>query len=200
MITLKDMELAKGNWKDWIRVFEHAGAVEQNPLLTSPQVFSKFLGEYSVSRTIRAGTSNEFRKALSSGRVGLGDKLGDPSGKGVDELEEMLRWDFGTMGGRRGMRSVISKIAAFLAPANFVAWDQFARKGLTRMRGRRETHVYQTYADYVSDVNLLLNGEMKNALISECQGHYPTPYSAEQDRFRRRVLDVYLMRMGGRWA
>ncbi len=199
MIMQKDIDRAKRNWKDWISVFEHKGPIEKNPLLAFPGVFNKFLGEYSVHRTIRAGTSDEFRKALSSGDVGLADKLSDSSGKGIDELEEMLRWDFGTMGGKRGMRSLISKIAAFLAPANFIAWDKFARKSITRMRGRRTTHTYQTYAEYLSDVNLLVNGEMKDALISACQGNYPTQYSSENNRFQRRVLDVYLMRIGDRW-
>ena len=199
MITQKDLNIAKVNWKDWISVFEHEGTLEKNPLLTFPGVFNKFLGEYSVSRTIRAGTSDDFRKALSSVDLGLAGKLSDSSGKGIDELEELLRWDFGTRDGERGMRSAISKIAAFLVPANFIAWDKFARKGTIRVRGRRLTHTYETYAEYLSDVNFLLNGEMKDALISACQGNYPTQYSSENNRFQRRVLDVYLMRIGDRW-
>jgi hypothetical protein len=199
MIIPKDVHLAKRNWEDWISVFEHAGAAEENPLLAFPGVFNKFLAEYSVHRTIRAGTSNEFRKALSSGGTRLAYKLSDSSGKAIDEMEEMLRCDFGTQGGRRGMRSVISKIAAFLAPANFIAWDKFARKGIIVLRGRRATHAYQTYAEYLDDVNHVLNYEMKDALISACKGNYPTQYSSENNRFQRRVLDVYLMRVGGRW-
>lgn len=199
MIMWKDVHIAKANWKDWISVYEHDGAVEKNPLLNFPGVFSKFLGEYSVHRTIRAGTSNDFRKVLRSGDLGLSDKLSDSSGKGVDELEELLRWDFGTMNGKRGMRSVISKIAAFLAPAKFIAWDRFARKGIIRMLGRRTTYTYHTYAEYLSDVNFLLSGEMKDHLISACQSNYQSQYSSENNRFQRRVLDVYLMRIGGRW-
>ncbi|MFO8067140.1 MAG: hypothetical protein R6U11_06130 [Bacteroidales bacterium] len=200
MITAQDVHIAKANWKDWISVFEYEGAVEKNPLLIYPGVFNKFLGEYSVHRTIRAGKSDEFRKALCSGNVGLSDKLSDSSGKGVDDLEELLRWDFGTMEGKRRMMSVISKIAAFLAPANFIAWDKFARKGIIRLRGRRATHTYKTYAEYLFDMNYLLDGEMKDSLESICQYNYPSQYSSMNNRFNRRVLDVYLMRIGGRWG
>ncbi|MEQ1560773.1 MAG: hypothetical protein ABL933_17800 [Methyloglobulus sp.] len=198
MILSDDVRRAERNWNDWISVFEHEGEVENNPLLTLPEVFNKFLAEYSVRRTIRAGTSNEFRMSLSSGGVGLADKLGDPSGKWIDNLEEILREDFGTLGGKRGMRSVISKIAAFLGPANFVAWDKYARKGIIRIQGKRTSHTYKTYEEYLSDVNIVFDGE-KNALILACQNNYPTLFSSENDRFHRRVLDVYLMRIGGRW-
>ena len=200
MIIPQDIYIAKVNWQKWIGVFEHQGAVEQNPLLTSSEIFKKFLGEYNVHRTIRAGTSDKFRRVLSSVEIGLAGRLNDSPERCVDELENLLRRDFGTMNGERGMKSVISKIAAFLAPEKFIAWDRFARKGVILfMQDRRLSHAYSTYADYLADVNFLLNEEMQDALIAACQGKYPTQYSSENNRFQRRVLDVYLMRIGGRW-
>lgn len=199
MIGQKDIDIAKKNWVDWISVFEHTGILVDSPLLFSPEVFKKFLHEYGVGRTIRAGKSNEFREALRDNDLGLAEKLSDYSGKGIDELEDLLRPRFGVMNGDRVIRSVISKIAAFLVPAQFIAWDRFARAGVIRVLGRQSNHKYETYADYLNDVNLLLTDKMNVALISACRGFHPTEYSSKNYRFERRVLDVYLMRIGGRW-
>ena len=195
----QDTNIAKANWQNWINVFEHQGAIEQNPLLTSSEIFKKFLGEYNVHRTIRAGKSDEFRKVFNSVDLRLAEKLNDSSGRCIDELEDLLRWDFGTMNGKRGIKSVISKIAAFLCPEKFVAWDKFARKGIACVRYSKSTHTYNAYADYLADVNFLLNEKMQYDLLDACQKNYPTQYSSESKRFQRRVLDVYLMRTGGRW-
>lgn len=135
MIGQKDIDIAKKNWMDWMSVFEHKGTLVDSPLLISPELFNKFLQEYSVGRTIRAGKRDKFREALRCDNSGLAEKLSDFSGKGVDELEDLLRPRFGVMNGDRGIRSVISKIAAFLVPAQFIAWDTFARTGVIRALG-----------------------------------------------------------------
>lgn len=128
---------------------------------------------------------------MSSVDIELANKLNDSSGRCIDELEYLLRWDFGTMDGKRGMKSVISKIAAFLCPEKFVVWDKFARKGVACVRYSKLTHAYNEYSDYLADVNFLLNEKMQYDLNDACQKNYPTQYSSENKRFQRRVLDVY---------
>lgn len=199
MVAKNDMELAYKNWKKWQLVFEHQGEASENPLLAKANLFKEFMAEYSVSRTIRAGQHDLFREMLGSDQVNLAVKLNDESGCGLDMLDDELRSDFGTIGGKRGLRSVLSKVMAFLAPHSFVAWDQYARIGLNIKLGYSKSYVPSTYAEYLAGVNLLLKGDMREQLVKIAQGNYPTTYSSQNERFHRRVLDVHLMRIGGRW-
>jgi hypothetical protein len=200
MITQDDLERAKHNWVNWSVVFEHQGPAALNPLLVNAEVFKDFLTEYSVTRTIRSGRHDSLRKTLCAQNVNLAARLNDRSGSGVDVLDDQLRPEFGTSNPARRLRSVLSKIAAFVAPHSFVAWDRYARVGLNRTLRRADSYVPRTYADYLADVNSLLMGKIGGKVVSVCRDNYPTKYSAEQERFHRRVLDVYLMRSGGRWT
>ena len=122
------LESARTNWRYWRDVFEHSGHYSDNPLFAEPgKRFAAFCKEYSVHRTIRAGTQNDFRLAM---RENISSVINDDSGKGLDEIESQLRSKFGTHGGTRRMLSVFSKVAAFIRPERFVAWDQYARKGI----------------------------------------------------------------------
>ncbi len=58
------IENARRNWNEWRSVFEHAGSVDNNPLLTNPELFNKFVQEYSVGRTIRTGQRELFHFKL----------------------------------------------------------------------------------------------------------------------------------------
>jgi hypothetical protein len=125
----------------------------------------------------------------------LTELLQDTTGAALDEEELKLRKRFGTREGQRGLRSALSKIVTFLAPHAFNAWDSYARKGL---KSQTRSLKIRTYADYLTQINQLLGGELGECIRKVCIDNYPTPYSEEQGRFRRRVLDRYLMDLGGR--
>ena len=132
--TVEDVSIASKNWQVWKRVFEHASDPADNPLLTEACTFKNFISEYSVKRTIQGGKSDELRKRLRSSTDDLQKLLDDKSGRELDTQERVLRRDFGTHGGTRGVLSAVSKIAAFLAPDTFSAWDQYARAGVRQRK------------------------------------------------------------------
>jgi hypothetical protein len=185
---------AAKNWRDWQNVYEHSGAARDNPLLVDATKFGQFLQTYSVNRTIRGGTSEQLRNLLRSPQFQLTTLLEDTTGAMIDEQDSMLRGQFGTRQGQRGLRSALSKIAAFLAPHAFNAWDTHAREGLKRARSPR----IRTYAEYLAGLNQLLAGELGARIRDACIDNYPTGYAEDRDRFHRRVLDRYLMDLGGR--
>jgi hypothetical protein len=205
----RDIAIPVNNWLAWQDVFEHPNP-RTNPLLTKPETFSKFTSEYSVGRTIRKGKADEFRKALLFDGALL--FLGDSTGARLDRAESELRKHFGTLGGQRGVRSALSKIAAFLEPETFVAFDSFALVGLRRVRRQlinaAKAHgvtpepwmlrPIASYSDYLTAINALLHSDLGDKIRAKSIGHYPTNASSKGDRFHRRVLDIYLSRIGAR--
>jgi len=194
-VTQYDVEKAVVNWCCWRDVFEHTGPAADNPLLVESAKFNRFLQRYSVGRTIRAGMRDELRMGLRSPQFPLEAMLEDTTGKTLDKQELSLRKEFGTHQGRRRLLSALSKIAAFLAPHAFIAWDTDARKGLKVASQRRS---FENYFEYMEGMNALLSGELGARVRDACVCNYPSQYAAERDRFHRRVLDRYLMVLGGR--
>jgi len=199
-ILNRDVEIAEKNWRAWQDVFEHVGRPAQNPLLADIRRLSRFRNEYGINRTIRKGRHDEFRMRLRDPKFPLVVLLDDASGSMLDRQEGLLREEFGTYDGGHGLRSVLSKVASFLAPHTFVAFDKYALKGLNVTLGRPRSRRFDSYTEYLSDLNLLLDGEVGKQVRDICRNRYPTQYASQRDRFHRRVVDVYLMRVGGRWA
>lgn len=193
-----EISAASANWRSWQALFEHQGISRENPLLTQSETFEKFVREYSVRRTIRKGMREALRSRLAHPEYELDAMVADNSGRGLDTHEAALRRDFGTTFGGRSIRSALSKIGAFLAPGTFVAWDKYARQGLNLTLGRGRSAPFYSYAHYLAEVNLLLANTLGDDIRRSCQGMYPSDYAAACDRFHRRVLDVHLMRVGGR--
>jgi hypothetical protein len=194
-VKSRDVEVARHNWISWRDVFEHKDTAADNPLLSDPDRFAAFAGEYSVGRTIRAGRRNSFRIALREEGPFIA-ALQDVSGGALDLEEMRLRGRFGTREGQRGIRSALSKVAAFVSPHSFVAYDKYAATGLAKVLGGKRA---KSYAEYLEGMNTLLDGVVGQRIREICAGSYPTPYAHGHDRFNRRVLDTYLMRVGGRW-
>jgi len=190
------VEIARTNWRHWTDVFEHAGSVSTNPLFANPGVrFASFCKEYSVHRTIRAGKQNEFRLTL----VNLFPvAITDDSGESLDDLERQVRPRFGTHDGTRRMISVVSKVAAFLRPERFVAWDRFARKGLNKISKRRPNAEFENYADYLRCFDRVWNAGLRERINRFIIKHGVKKPIERSDCFQRRVLDVALMKCGNR--
>jgi hypothetical protein len=193
-----DIKLAAQTWHDWCDVFEHSGALSDNPLLANSEKFESFLKIYSVGRTIRGGKRHEFRLRLREPKFQLSSIVSDLTGATFDKKESELRRDFGTHTPARSVRSALSKIASFLAPHAFLPWDQFACSGLNRTLGRSHHSLIGSYSEYTSELNALIDGKVGQCVRTATISRYPTQYSARKDRFHRRVLDVALMRIGGR--
>jgi hypothetical protein len=197
-ITERDIKIAQENWENWKSIFEYEGPAAANPLLADSSKFGAFLNEYKVHRTIRSGTSDKLRIMLGGPEFELQTLLSDTSGKLLDAREFALRAQFGTLSGKRGIRSAMSKIVSFLAPHAFVAWDEYARKGLNMVLGRSPSSTFANYAEYIGYLNQVLSSDIGKCVRSACADRYPTQYASKRDRFNRRVLDVSLMRLGNR--
>lgn len=196
-LIMELIQVARENWQGWRDVFEHGGPISTSPLLADPARFASFCREYSVSRTIRRGAQNEFRLALLE-QPQFGEAVQDDTGHALDKLESDLRLHFGTYKGTRRMVSVLSKVAAFVRPDRFVAWDRYAKKGVNVVLGRGASSPFDTYAEYLTAFDQAWNGQ-PGQQIRDYMTSFGTQRAVESEpRFLRRVLDIYLMKCGGR--
>jgi len=187
--------VARDNWNSWRDVYEHRGSIATNPLLASEHRFSIFCREYSVSRTIRRGTQDQFRLALLKS---LSASLRDESGKALDKLENRLRAEFGTRGGERRVVSAVSKVASLVRPECFVAWDRFAKKGVNVTLNRSPRTEFETYSEYLAAFGQIWHGGTGKQIRDVVKASRGRPAPEREARFMRRVLDVLLMKLGGR--
>lgn len=119
------------------------------------------------------------------------------SGRAFDKFENHLRESFGTHEPKRRIISVLSKVSAFVKPERFVAWDQYARKGLNIVLDRKSSR-FVDYADYLAAFEQAWDGS-PGQNIREYMARNGQSIVETEPRFQRRVLDDYLMLLGGRW-
>jgi hypothetical protein len=183
------MAVAYDNWQRWRRIFEDDGYA----VLSDPSLFDIFCQKYGVGRTIQAGKRDEFRLRLLER---MPQEIQDVSGKGIDHLDQSCRGEFGIQGAR-SLRSVISKVAAFLSPDQFMAWDIFARRGLLRISPPPHTGQCPCYAAYLHCLKKAFENGLKTPIQSAISKEkiVCTPNSTA---FALRVMDVCLMISGGR--
>ena len=193
----ESVQVARQNWSDWRDVFEHVGPVRTNPLLADADRFKHFCKEYSVQRTIRHGTHNDFRLELAESPDFFA-AIHDDSGQSLDKLEGALRTRFGTHDGRNSVRSALSKVAAFTRPERFVAWDRYAKAGANIALGRVASSRFDTYAQYLAAFDDVWNGRIGHQIREYVSIDGVQSEVESEERFLRRVLDMYLMRCGGR--
>ena len=194
-LILESILVARRNWNNWRDVFEHGIPIDTNPLLADQTRFAFFCTEYSVGRTIRAGTQNKFRIELQRH---LSTHIDDDTGRALDCFEHSLRSVFGTGKEERKRRivSALSKVAAFVRPERFVAWDSYAKIGANLVQGRRPSFQFRAYADYLAAFDNIWSGPTGHQIRGHSGG---AQHAIEiEPRFQRRILDVYLMKRGGR--
>ena len=187
---------AQNNWNRWRDVFEHVGPIPTNPLLASHDRFAAFCAEYSVARTIRSGTQDEFRRTLCDSTRFQG-AIREGNARELDAIEADLRPRFGTHDGARRLISVLSKVAAFIKPERFVAWDRFAKSGANVFLGRAKGTQFQTYAEYLAAFDLVWDGTPGKRIRDYAASIGGQSTVQTHPRFLRRVLDLYLMDSGG---
>jgi hypothetical protein len=189
----RSAKVARANWRSWKDVFEHVGPISENPLLTCSERFAAFCNEYSVHRTIKKGTRDDLRVTLKNSPQ-FEKAIHDCTGQKLVTLEKQLKKKFGTLGGKRGMVSVLSKVAAFVKPERFVAWDRYGKRGVNRVLGRGVSLPFATYADYLNSVNRIWKGKVGR----DIKTYLKRSAANTEPAFQRRVLDVYLMKFGDR--
>ncbi len=185
-------------WADWKDAFQHNGSISTNPILADPVRFNRFCWKWRVGRTIRKGTRTEFRRRLLHSEK-FEEAIRDDSGHLLLELEKNLRAEFGTRkrNGVCSIVSILSKIAAFVRPERFVAWDRFAKRGLNVVLGRPVNARFDNYVQYLADFERVWEGP-HGERIREMTNEAPQQPLETEPHFQRRVLDLYLMIQGGR--
>lgn len=186
-------EIARENWCKWRDVWEHTGPTNTNPVLSDLKRFQAFLSEYSVYRTIAAGKADELRKCLVRRIAKISDA------HGIDRMEKDLRNKFGARNGRNHIISVLSKVAAFVRPETFVAWDRFAKRGINLECQRSASAAFTNYAQYLAEFDAIWNGNLGREIRKSSKSNARFPVELE-GRFLRRVLDLSLSNRGGRWS
>ncbi len=187
---------ARTVWVEWQAVFEHHGPISTNPILTDAKLFNHFSTSWAVGRTIRAGTRDEMRCTLRDSE-GFANAIADHSGQTLDEFEKnTLRPRFGTGAGARSLRSAVSKVARFVAPEWFTAWDRFAPVGLNCILGRSASARFENYAHYLADFNCAWAGphgvRIRQSILSVARSPFEKTVP-----FQKFALDLYLMKEGG---
>ncbi|HEV2233817.1 MAG TPA: hypothetical protein VGV68_10485 [Terriglobia bacterium] len=195
----KCMNVARKNWNEWRDVFEHRGYLASNPLLADKDRFVRFLSEYSVGRTIWKGKREKLRMALTDHST-LRKAIQDDTGHALDNLERDLRPRFGSKKGKGRLVSALSKVAAFIKPERFVAWDRFARKGFNIELGRSDLSPFNNYSDYLAAFDSIWDSEVGRQIRNYVEKNDTHDQREHEPAFLRRVLDVYLMKRGGRWS
>jgi len=193
-LASRSLSFARFAWKDWHDFFEHQGPVCENPLLANSSRYHSFLTKWSVSRTLRSGVHEKFRETLRTSEEFL-RALNDDSGQMLEELEHELRPEFGTRGGTKRIISVVSKVATFIRPERFVAWDTFARRGMNRILGRGSYSQFSDYPHYLRSFDIVWNGDLGREIRAYVTHNAIQPIEREP-RFQRRVLDLYHMESG----
>jgi hypothetical protein len=123
------------------------------------------------------------------------EALHDDSGRMLEELEQELRPRYGTRGGTKRIISVLSKVATFMRPERFVAWDTFARRGMNLVLGRRVYSQFSDYPFYMHTFDTIWSGDLGDEIRAYVAKNAMQPIEGEP-RFLRRVLDLYHMESG----
>jgi len=198
-LTDQDLQIAlrivrQDVWKPFRRVFEHTGPISSNPILADADLFAWFCWEWSVARTVRAGMQHDLRVRLRDSPE-FAAALRDDAGQMLAQLEQDLSREFGARGGN-SIISLLSKVAAFLRPERFVAWDRYARQGTNLIFARAKYCSFSGYAGYLSDFDRIWEGQ-HGERIRILTSNSPLEPAELTPAFQRRVLDLYLMRVGG---
>jgi len=185
---------ARDEWSEWRNEFEWSGPPCDNPLLTDSEQFRLFCRKWAVSRTIRAGRREDLRQRLRGSEFTV--VINDHTGQALDQLNEILKADFGTRDGKRGIRSILSKVATVVQPQWFTAWDSYAPIGLNIVVGRNKYAWFDSYALYLCTFNAAWN-QSHGERIRETIKSTRMESSGLESPFQRHVMDLYLMKVGG---
>ena len=186
--------MAGANWLTWRADFEFEDDVARLPVLQRQDRYRVFIKSYSLLRYYTSEERNSLRQRLYDSND-FRTAVAANDGTAIDDLAHRLRAEFPDFDVER---SFLSKLAAFAKPTSFIAWDRFARRGVAALANGPTNGNYQTYSAYLMSVNGVLAGQLGQSIQAFINDkRLPTQ---NREAFVRRVLDVYLMAKGGRWA
>jgi len=185
---------AGSNWRLWRSDYECGDAPERMPVLANADRFLKFIHSYGLMRYRTQQQCEEFRQALHTGSDLRQAVI--RNGAGIDGLARCFNKRYSWLDIEL---SLFSKLAAFARPESFIAWDQFARRGVATLAGGPTNGKYRDYSSYLADVDLLWSNGAGDSIKAFLSGK-TLPTARSDDAFPRRILDCYLMITGGRWS
>jgi len=176
--------------------------------------FEWFAGDWRVSRTIkkekvkavRQYLDGEFRRQLASGR----------GASAVDETARFIQEERWSAQKRKDGKaslplSLVSKIGFFFRPADLVPYDNYARRGLDRLRGKKRLGGAgffrgTSYAEYLEAFDEQFSRRQEqigNALteswVATLAGKLGCrPEALTSLAMQRKTFDNFLMLFGGR--
>jgi hypothetical protein len=196
----KALSIAAENWRDWSDVFGHIGPAMDNPILTSRVHFGCFLWEYNVGRTIKSADARRLQRALREDESFQAAVMNDDEERLADAVRRHSM-NFSAKRSDGGLRSLLSKVAAFCNPGAFIAWDRFARRGLSRLIHGKDSRFESSLPDYqraarsaAAGDTILADGSAEKIVAKANEVGAPIP------AFRLRVLDAAAMEVGRREA
>ena len=164
------------------------------------EVFHKFVKEYGIGRTISRGKREEVRCKIREHFPKFGKNLSSDNGKVSSCLTELAeKLSKKATNGRPF--SLLTKVAAFGWPERFVAMDSFAKKGI-----RKSSEIYScnSLKGPVDDIKSYWEGVVivKNITEDTCRQAYKRSKTGNLcfEAFHNRIIDLYLMSLGGRFS
>jgi len=197
-VILNDSELclcvfrAVVNWMEWRDCFEYQGDLKENPILRDENLFGKFAQEYGLRWLGDRGDRNDFRVRLRQSKC-FEAAIENRDASMIDRCVEDVR----SNSGNRQM-SAVSKIAMFLDPAYFMPIDKFAKKGLRNLGA--VSSEYRNYSSYLDAICHHAEPILQTPILKKIKQTRLSQCIEDQNGFYRRVLDVALMSIGGRWS
>jgi hypothetical protein len=177
------------NWYEWSAVWN--GKIR---VFDDENLFKAFVSQYGVLRGENATNREKLRVHLSN--LFSTNKVNLRNACAVVTLAGQWLQD-GIV--ERNHISLATKIAAFHVPAKFIAMDRFNKRGIILLHETARNSVKIThYEDFMRHVlNILRQHASRITKAAESAGieHRLATSSA----FNLRVVDNYLMDIGGRW-
>jgi len=198
-----------GRYRDW---YEPEASTKPISLLTCPSCFRKFGTEYSVIRAVNSKKDKKCNDPLPQmlkTLCGYAESMRDP--ENLDRITDELNSHVGQHFTSVRAPSMISKVAAFLHPEYIVPFDSYAKGGVKKLdksalpsdnseKSARQKVMLARYQSFCADFEIRNESALNTAyrqLIEIAQGTLHIPNSRKT--FRKRVVDLYLMAVGGRF-
>jgi hypothetical protein len=197
--VIRDYDGAYRHWLDRSADLEHQGKLADLPSLANSKNFRNFRHEYSVFRRNRLNVVECVRLHLLGDGI-LETAISNAHAFGIELLAIDLQRHCGVT--NREV-SAISKIIALIHPEKFNPMDKFAKNGITEIPKSELADKFITkraascYAEYCLQIDHILESNYFKSISEELQKE-PLPGNASREAFNRRILDVHLMRVGGR--
>ncbi len=195
---------ASANWRNWRPCWEHEGDWREHPLLATQLWFGCFVWEYGLGRTFARNRACDLRAALRESQefcaaVEHGDETQLERAAvtipkrlyGLNEQDDVPR----------RLTSLTSKVATFIRPSAFMAWDTQATAGLRSLTKGLGLDAAPSLAPYQRRARSVASSRIAlswwDASLPAIDAEADT-IGAKRLAFRLRVLDWVAMAIGSK--